>query len=46
MAIEYHAGQNGDHRTIATACPYCEEEIAEQESLATHIDIHCDEVHK
>jgi hypothetical protein len=38
MAIEKRG-----HSVVATACPYCEEPLAEQVSLANHLNGSCPE---
>ena len=38
MAIEKR-----DHSVVATGCPFCEEPLEEQESLAQHLDYNCPE---
>jgi len=42
MTVEQRQHANGSNYAKATACPFCEEEIARQESLAKHLRHHCE----
>jgi len=42
MTIEQRQHANGSTYPTATACPFCEVAIDEQESLAKHLRHHCD----
>lgn len=44
MALERRPGTNGQTYVVSTACPRCDEPIAEQESLADHLRHGCPEV--
>lgn len=42
MAIERRKRPGDGYSVVATACPYCECPIREQQSLADHIRAGCD----
>jgi len=43
MTLEHRQLSNGSAYPKATACPLCEKDIGEQESLAKHLRFDCEE---
>jgi len=43
MTVEHRSRENGSQYAKATACPFCDDDIGQQESLAKHLRFDCEE---